>query len=472
MHNDKKLQPQCGLKNYDKILIFAAFAAGFFLFSHPDLWETANHGYVFLESLFSGKVLHFYEICARHENTYYYLNSANYNIVIYIIFGLWELPVFVFNKIFHLRLNERFLIYWAKCVSVGFFVGCGILVKKICLKLNLSENTATAGMFLFIFNPIAFFSPMAMGQYDSICLFFSLLAMMFYLDGNMAKTCFVAGIGAVCKFFPLLIFIPLILLREKKILNILKYVLLCLWLYIPTSLLFHGRTGNASAFTSMMIDRLFQANISLGIGEVSIFLLCYCFLVFVRFICNLRDKREFNYTAVYLSMAVFRLLFLTIGWHPQWLILLVPFMVISALLQENKTYWFYLDILLSFGFFILCFVRFPNRCSGSLFNGGILSWLTGFNTALRTNYKYLNYFIGLVPHLPEIARVVFAAVLVLNIILKFPIGGKSISDRLSQNAEFDNFNLKQRCYRVFVLGFGLCWFLPALAELLNGMGVI
>lgn len=171
----------------------------------------------------------------------------------------------------------------------------------------------------------------------------------------MAKTCFVAGIGAVCKFFPLLIFIPLILLREKKILNILKYVLLCLWLYIPTSLLFHGRTGNASAFTSMMIDRLFQANISLGIGEVSIFLLCYCFLVFVRFICNLRDKREFNYTAVYLSMAVFRLLFLTIGWHPQWLILLVPFMVISALLQENKTYWFYLDILLSldFSFFVL-----------------------------------------------------------------------------------------------------------------------
>ena len=67
MHNDKKLQPQCGLKNYDKILIFAAFAAGFFLFSHPDLWETANHGYVFLESLFSGKVLHFYEICARRK---------------------------------------------------------------------------------------------------------------------------------------------------------------------------------------------------------------------------------------------------------------------------------------------------------------------------------------------------------------------------------------------------------------------
>lgn len=121
----------------------------------------------------------------------------------------------------------------------------------------------------------------------------------------------------------------------------------CIFLQVCFSM---AGQGNASAFTSMMIDRLFQANISLGIGEVSIFLLCYCFLVFVRFICNLRDKREFNYMAVYLSMAVFRLLFLTIGWHPQWLILLVPFMVISALLQENKTYWFYLDILLSFGF--------------------------------------------------------------------------------------------------------------------------
>lgn len=134
-----------GMRRCERIIFVSVFVLSFFMFSHPDLWETANHSYVFLESVFDGGFLDFYEICAEHANTYYYINNANYNIVTYIIFGLWELPVFVFNNLFGLALNEKFLIFWAKCVSAAFYLGCGILTESICEKLVRSEAIIRAG---------------------------------------------------------------------------------------------------------------------------------------------------------------------------------------------------------------------------------------------------------------------------------------------------------------------------------------
>ena len=149
------------VKIYDKILFGAAFVLAFFFMSHPDLWETANHSYVFLECLFDGQFMNFYDYCAAHNNSYYYINVANYNIVIYIIFGLWELPVFIINSLFGLAMNEQFIIYWAKLVPVAFFVGCGFMVKKICEALDMDSTTASTAALFFLFNPVAFYSPMA-----------------------------------------------------------------------------------------------------------------------------------------------------------------------------------------------------------------------------------------------------------------------------------------------------------------------
>ena len=67
----------------DVVFFSLAAVAAFFFTSHPDLWETANHSYVFLECLFSGRFFDFYEVVAAHENWYYYINGANYNILIY-----------------------------------------------------------------------------------------------------------------------------------------------------------------------------------------------------------------------------------------------------------------------------------------------------------------------------------------------------------------------------------------------------
>lgn len=460
------------IKLYDKILMGTAFLFAFFFMSHPDLWETANHSYVFLESIFSGNFFNFYEYIAAHNNTYYYINVANYNVIIYIIFGLWELPVYIFNQIFHLALNEQFIIYWAKIVSAGFFVGCGFMLKRLCEALGFEKSKASTAALFFLFNPIAFYSPMVMGQYDTLCLFFTLWALCRYVKGDYGKFSFILGIGIVCKFFPLMIFIPLILLAEKRILKLLQYALTALWLYIPTTLLFMGKTGNAKAFTQAMIDRMFAVTTETGVRGVSVFTLAYALIVFAAFVYVPKSEKARQYMSVYVPMAVFGVLFNYICWHPQWLILFIPFVTLTTFMQKNKAPWFYLDIVLCLGFFLHCFYQFPNQVGAVLFDGGLFSHLTGLRVATSENWVVVSHFLSLISYVYVLTPVMFTGAIFANIILKFPVGNMSLSDRLSDSEKYDKIPTKLFAYGIFLIGFVGIWLLPSLLEALNAFGVI
>lgn len=468
----KKLRWPDGFKLYDKLFFGTAFVFAFFFMSHPDLWETANHSYVFLESVFSGNFMNFYEFCAAHNNSYYYINVANYNIMIYILFGLWELPVFIFNQIFSLPLNETFIIYWAKIVCVGFYIGCGYMVKKLCMELGLKESKASMAAMFFIFNPVAFFSPMAMGQYDTLCLFFTLWALCYYVKNDMVKFSIVMGAGIVCKFFPLMILIPLVLLKEKKILSIIKYGLMSLWLYIPTTLLFWGRTGNAAAFTKAMIDRMFRITTDTGMRAVPVFLLIYALIVFVSFLYVPKSKKTADYLAVYIPMVVFSLLFNYIYWHPQWLILMIPFVVITTHLQENKAPWYYMDVVMSLGFFLFALHNYSSQSGALLFSGGLLGHLFGLNVSLMPAWQSLANFIVLIPYYNILAPVLFTGSVFGNIIFKTPVGNSSLADKLTDKTQYDKISDKVFLYGIFVIGFLGFWLAPSLLELINAMGII
>lgn len=469
---NKKMRMPKEFKIYDKIFFGLAFVFAFFFMSHPDLWETANHSYVFLESVFSGNFMNFYEFCAAHNNSYYYINVANYNIMVYILFGLWELPVFIFNKIFGFALNEIFIIYWAKIVSVGFFVGCGVMVKNICDELGMENSKSSMAAMFFMFNPIAFFAPMAMGQYDTLCLFFTLWALVYYLRGDMKKFSFVIGISVVFKFFSLLIFIPLILLNEKKILNIIKYAALILWLYIPTTLLFWGRTGNAAVFTQAMIDRMFEITQDTGMRAVSVFVLVYALIVFASFLYVPKKETIRKYLAIYIPMVVFSFLFNSIYWHPQWLILMIPFIVITTFMQKNKAPWFYMDIIMAFGFFSYCLYNYSNQTGAILFDGGLLCHMFGIRVATSESWQTLSKFMESIPYIAAMTPVMFTGSILGNIIFKFPVSSVSIADKISEEEKYDQFNDKLFLYGIFIIGFICAWLLPSVLEAINAFGII
>ncbi len=447
-----------------------AFAVSFALFSHPDLWETANHSYIFLQCLFSGRAGDFYAVVARHENALYYLNGANYNIAVYALFGVWELPVFLFHCLSGTAVSEVFLIYWTKLLCAGLFLGCGVLLRRLCLALELPEETAALAAVLFWFDPIAFFSPMVMGQYDTMCLFLTLWGLCCYAKGQLGRFSMLMGAAMCCKSFPVLLLVPLLLLAEKRLLPLLRWALTALWLWAPTTLLYWGRTGDAAAFTRQMADRLFACTVDLGTASVSVFALGYAVILFVCFLYTPAAGRRGAF-AMYVCLAVYGWMFLFVWWHPQWLILLVPFLIVTTLQCGETRPWFWLDLALYAGYFLTCFLLYPDHVGAVLLDGGAACHVFGLRLTGAVA-RGAGYFLGLlIPYMHVFASALFYGSILLHLLLKLPLPGGSLARRLGkQNVK--TLGARGWCAARFAVGLGCCWFLPMLLEALNATGVI
>ncbi len=461
------MKEKINFKVFEKILWCIFFIILFISTTHADILETSNHSYVFLNSISTGNVFDFYNYVESRPLDLYYLNFANYNILVYIIFGIWQLPIFIICSLFSISVNEIFLMYYSKILSVAFFIGCGYLIKKICLKLNMSESLSFTAALFFLFNPVAFFSPFILGQYDTFCLFFLLLSFVFYLDNDLKKFSIIMGVSFVFKFFSLLAFFPLLLLREKKLVNLLKYTLLSLCVYIPTTLLYFGKQNSGSAFTKMMFERTLTPSLTTSFEQVSIFLLSYSLiLVFSYFYCK---KENLNYLSVYITMAVYIFLFYGIYWHPQWVIILIPFIVISSFMQKNKVVYWYLDILLTFGFFMTCFIEFASQMGANILSNGLIVNASLYNSS----WISLSELVFLrIPFFYDIIPLILTASLFANLIFKFPIKDTSLSDKISNPKEFDNFSYKTALYSIFIIGFIGFWLIPSILEYLNALSII
>ncbi len=443
-------------------ILFGVIAAAFyFLFGHPDLLETARHSYILIRSTLNGNFFGFYEdVFQRVYSEYYFTNAAHYNILMYILYALWELPLYLAERIGGFAFSDLALALWCKAIGTGFYLGCGFFMARLARGLGCSDSICRWMPLFFWLNPISFFTTLTMGQYDSICLFFTLWALCEYFDGRMLRFSFIIGVGVVFKFFPLLIFAPLVLLAEKRPVRIIQYGLCGLWLFVPTSLLFAGRTGDASFFTSEMLQRVLQSVFPGGMMPVSRILLFLVLVCCAAFLYRPADDAVLRRTAIYGALAIFSVLFLLIHWHPQWLILLVPFALLAIMMQRQKLPWCLLHIAFCIGYFCLIFFQYPQALEGNLFDFGILVPITGTLYALMPTLHSVNLYLNSIPFSPHIVSALFHAPLVCMPLFFFPLRRGSIGDLLSGRQE-DSFLPRLFCWGCFAAGFLAVWCVPS-----------
>ena len=116
-----------------------------------------------------------------------------------------------------------------------------------------------------------------------------------------------AGAG----MFALFIAIPLLLLREKRVLRLIGYGVLCLWLYLPGMLLFRGRDGDAGFFNGLIADRLFVQRLGVEAAP-SLVLTLLAVLYMICWAWHPADERSLRDKSLYVCMAVFAVLFLCV----------------------------------------------------------------------------------------------------------------------------------------------------------------
>ena len=426
----RRLAPRTG-RQWEILAVTAVCAVFYLLAAHDDLLETSNHAWLLLDCIRSGRFLDYYNVVMAHENTLYYLNNAHYNILCYLIYAVWQLPVYLVCRLGHIAVSETFLMFWSKAVGTAAFAGCAVVLGRIAAALGYSETDVHFIPLFFVLNPIAFFAALIMSQYDTLCLLFLLLAVLAWLQKRYWRFSLLAGAALVFKFFPLLLFLPLLVLREKRPLRCLAHAAASLWLYLPTALLFRGRTGDMAVFNEEVIQRVFAAVLPGGIDPIPLFLLLYALLLMGCYLYR-RDDDRTAAVMPWVGLTVYGLLFLFVGWHPQWLILLVPFLVLTTFAQTQRAPWIYLDVVLFLGYWLTINFNFPGQLEANLLRSGLLSGLCG---GLAQAHNTLAFYLQLLPYGAALSPVLFAAPLAAAILFKAPLVGGSPGDRLSGKAE-------------------------------------
>ena len=309
-------------------------------FAYWDVFVTTAHTINYIDAISKG---HFFDLYKVNYNLIIdgVYTTVCYDIIIYFILMIWYFPLWIFTKIFSLNIiNNFFSILWMKGIFVLFIFLCCKVIKKICIELDIKQNLIKWVILFFVSTPMLLTATLLLCQCDIIPIFFMLLGIYYYLKKQDLKFILFFAIAIPMKLFPLLVFIPLLLLREKKISKILLYTL------VAVSLLTVLRVGEAmmplyyestEGFKVYMFDKLFNSALfETGYGRATIFIALYTLLCIYCYAKNITEAEIKRYV-IYIPFLVF-LSFLTfVCYHPYWIIYLVPFS--SIILFQNAKYF-------------------------------------------------------------------------------------------------------------------------------------
>lgn len=330
------------------LLIFIIFIL-FFCFIYSDILITTRHSINLIQTIVNGDPLGFYRINYGliTDNYLQVATKACYELPIFVIFAIWNIPLWIAQNFFHIQITTTILcLIWLKLILVIFLVLCAKTMKKICQEINIDDKHVSWTVLFFISSPLLLVSLFIMSQYDIIAIFFILLGLLMYLKNNKKWFIIWFSIAILLKMFALFIFIPLLLLTNKKWKNIVKYTFLGLLPLLLTKLISFKMPlykESMSGFSDEMLNNLLSQGINVNFGSASLFCITLIAISIYCYIKNVKDRNELNKFAIYIPLFVFSCFFMFVNFHPYWIILLTPF---TALVVFQNLKYFKINVIL------------------------------------------------------------------------------------------------------------------------------
>lgn len=382
---------------YISIVIFC-----FFAFNHSDILITAGASFGYLNGHFND----FYEVNKIAIGVLNYLPST------YILFAFWNIPVFLFGFVKHPTMEVGNVIFWYKTLTSIFFIGSAIYIYKIGILLGLNKKDSKLLTAFWMSSPILIFSQFIFGQYDIFTAFFMIAGFYYYLSGK--RNLFIASfaISITFKYFSLLVFVPLLLLIEKRLLKILYAGLLVL---LPV-LIEIGIYISSEAFREGVFG--FYAPRTLGSSAGKVYLVLWLIFSLMMYRKRCTSSKQFLEWALYIPMAVTSLIFCSITWNPQWLLLATPFLALTTFFNKRAKFFIILDIVMMYCFVAYVAHNWIGWVDQSLFGLGVFR---DFNPAISDPDSGLIMREFFVPHMRKLYYQLLAVGFLLNVVLKMPI---------------------------------------------------
>lgn len=433
---------RCDKKLFEKLKWVALGLVLLFFFAaslYPDLVITYTHSLNFWDCVFSGNLSEFYTYTLERQFEGF---PADYYIIIYIIFGIWNLPIWIFTKLFGMDPYCVGALLWARLLIIVSLIGILWTIYEI-FKI-LGEDQDEHVYYMICSSVLCVFPSFIMGQYDAISLFFLMLGILQCMkeDRISWKTLLMFAVAIPIKTLAIFPVILIILHKEKRILHIIKDVALSVVGLALCILPFMNNAGYQEAMTynGGWLTKISRASIACGWDQgISIFWLCFFGMCVAAYAIHEKSKEEYLEQITWILTAFYVLFFGFTPAHPQWSVLMVPFLMI-LIRKKNRNY--VLNILLEMiaGFSLILLQAYY---FGWVYFTDTTSWLILKNTQAFSDIKGIDslreIFDKMLP--PETASILHAAYLAVAaaiVIINNPWNKKPVLKELEQESIQDD----------------------------------
>lgn len=294
---------------------------------YTDVAITTRSGIDFWTYLFDGQITHFYEL-SRNMTFYDTLHcDALYDFSVYIIFAIWDFPLWLAEKFGGIdALYSTPCLLWAKGIMLPFLAGTVVYLKKIGEELKFSKEKISWCLLIYLTSAFVMSSIFVLCQYDIIGIFFSLIALYYYIKGDMKKFVLFMAISITMKNFALFIFLPLLLLKVKKVSKIVFYTICSMSIFLLSQILFTllGTTP-AGSFLFAQMNKMLMGTIDLGLGNASLFIIVYLGILLFCYLKKIDSDYELQRFSTYIPFTVWAAFFVFSESSPYWIILITPY---------------------------------------------------------------------------------------------------------------------------------------------------
>ena len=320
-------------------------------------------------------------------------NRLSYGIVQIFICEIWCLPVNIIYKIKWFEPANVWTVLWYKSFVLIFFtLGIREMIA-ISKKIGIEEKYRKWMVYIFATSLLVALPVFHIAQSDSIYVFFMLKGFSAYLDDDYKKFILYFALAIDCKYMAVFMFIPLVLLREKRILYIIRDAIIgvilipvqFVWFKIVVwldKLVYHSNeavakldtvvsgassvqdTGMASyadkvdadnmGFLSHVYRRMLYFELPAIRKEYVASVLIVMFAL-VCIWCYIRKRNEQNRVedALYIGFVSMTLLFAWSSPNPYWIVAMYP--ITFIMIYKNKK-MLRINLLLELGFSLTMFL--------------------------------------------------------------------------------------------------------------------
>jgi len=353
----------------------------FLICQYYDLFMIIKSALRMLDSFKSGNITDYYGFSYAGElanQSNKMLFAYEYNFFQIFFTAILMLPLsFAYNgDIDGGGLDGLICVIYLEVILAILLIVAWRLTGKIVKSAGLDGKYAKEVRSLFILSPMLLYISVAYGQIDLMYMIVIILALPFYYKEKYYIFSLIMSLAVAMKTLPLMIFIPLILLANKRIRDIVINFLIVMVLPVITALVFEGSSGHKAISEIIREDYSYVDRIAewrLG-DTASIFIL---FFVIICIVCYMhktdtKDKTKFLYDSQLAVFAVYGSFISFVTWHLQWMIPLVLSLSLLIPLVKDKRIMI-MDIILEILFIMTAMFM---ATSTHMTNFGILPLIT------------------------------------------------------------------------------------------------